>query len=294
MKFQCEACERLVPLEVFRVEAGVLVVKCDRCGAESRARMASSVAVGASSLSGEGASGTPGSPPREPPVAAVPGSPPAAAVLGSPPVAAMPGPPPAAAVPGSSPVAAMPGPLPAPPRASSPSLRVVRGREASVPLSGEALFEPPPGHCPKCVAPRREDAEACAQCGLVYVNFNADEHRPSDVLADAWQALAAQWDDWDAHDRLMTLAMGRGELAMLGRLYRLRLARAPDDVMAQRGRDELVRRATLVVPATSEVASGSSVSQKRVKAIGVTVLLLVMLVMAVLMFQNLRALMAGP
>ena len=261
MKFQCEACERLVPLEVFRVEAGVLVVKCDRCGAENRARMASSFALGASSLGGEASGPGQGS---------APGGPPPAESLAS---------------------ASAPLPL----RASSPSLRVVRGRAADVPLSGEALFEAPPGACPKCVAPRREDTESCAQCGLVYVNFTPDEHRPSEMLAEAWQSLVAEhWDDWEAHDRLMTLAMGRGELAMLGRLYRLRLARAPDDAMAQRGRDELVRRATLVVPATAEVSSSSSDIQKRVKAVALGVLFLVMLVLSVLVFQHLRALMSAP
>ncbi|MFP2913261.1 hypothetical protein ACLESD_51305, partial [Pyxidicoccus sp. 3LFB2] len=162
------------------------------------------------------------------------------------------------------------------------------------PPSGEALFEPPPGFCPKCVAVRREGTESCAQCGLVYVNFIPDEHRPSEVLAEAWQGLAGHWDDWEAHDRLMTLAMGRGELAMLGRLYRLWLARAPDDAMAKRGRDEVVRRATLVVPSASDAVAASSASQKRMKTVGVVVLFLVMLVMAVVVFQNLSALMAGP
>jgi hypothetical protein len=263
MKFQCEACERLVPLEVFRVDAGVLVVKCDRCGAESRARVpaAPSVAVGSASPQRDGAGAS---------VAATPHA--------SPPEPSL-----AAAVP------------PPPARASSPALRVVRP-EAGTPvalLSDEALFEPPPGHCPKCVAVRREDTESCAQCGLVYVNFIGDEHHPSRVLADAWRALMERWEDEEAHDRLMTLALGRGELAMLGRLYRLRLARVPDDAMARRGRDELVRRATLVVPATAEPA-GTTVAQKRVKAVAVGVMFLVVLVMAVFVFQNLRALMAGP
>jgi hypothetical protein len=256
MKFQCEACERLVPLEVFRVEAGVLVVKCDRCGAESRARAsaASSVAVGTASLPREGAPPAPGSP---------------------------------------SPEAASPSAPPPPLRASSPALRVVRGASPGAAPSGDALFEPPPGFCPKCIAVRREGAESCAQCGLVYVNFLPDEHRPSGVLADAWRALAERWEDWEAHDRLMTLAMGRGELATLGRLYRLWLARVPEDPMAQRGRDEVVRRATLVVPGPAE-AAGPSAGSQRLKMVGVGVLLLVVLVLAVLVFQNLRALMAGP
>lgn len=257
MKFQCEACERLVPLEVFRVEAGALVVRCDRCGAESRAlAAASSVSMGSASLSREGG-GPASSAPR----------PESAAALSQPPL---------------------------PPRASSPALRVVRGAGAGAVPSGEALFEPPPGYCPKCVAVRPEDAESCAQCGLVYVNFLPDEHRPSGVLADAWRGVAERWEDWEAHDRLMTLAMGRGELAMLGRLYRLWLARVPEDALARRGRDEVVRRATLVVPSASDASSTSDATQKRVKTVGLVVLFLVVLVLAAVVFQNLRELMATP
>ncbi|MFP2930287.1 zinc ribbon domain-containing protein, partial [Pyxidicoccus sp. 3LG] len=163
----------------------------------------------------------------------------------------------------------------------------------TAPLSAATLFEPPPGFCPKCVAPRREGAESCGQCGLVYVNFIADEHRPSEALAGGWRALAERWEDWEAHDRLMTLALGRGELAMLGRLYRLRLAWAPDDPVAKRGLEEVVRRATLVVPSTPE-SSEQSLAQKRLKTVGVAVLFLVVLVLAVFILQNLRELMAGP
>ncbi|MFP2964189.1 hypothetical protein ACLEPN_42380, partial [Myxococcus sp. 1LA] len=36
MKFLCDACERLVPLETFRTESGGLVVTCGRCGVDSR------------------------------------------------------------------------------------------------------------------------------------------------------------------------------------------------------------------------------------------------------------------
>lgn len=258
MKFQCEACERLVPLEVFRVEAGVLVVKCDRCGAESRARASTSASTSAAVV----AAAAP--PAREAPVTgAAPPEPTAA-------------PPPAA-------------------RSSSPALRVVRAPEApaGVAPSDEALFEAPPGYCPKCVAVRREGAVSCAQCGLVYVNFVADEHRPSGVLVDAWRGLAARWEDAEAHDRLLTLAMARGELAMVGRLYRLRLARVPDDALARRGRDEVVRRATLAVPTQAE-PSGPSAGQKRLKTVLAGVMFLVVVVLAALVFQNLRSLMGGP
>ena len=36
MKYYCEACERLVPPATFRIEDGLLVVKCSRCKVETR------------------------------------------------------------------------------------------------------------------------------------------------------------------------------------------------------------------------------------------------------------------
>jgi len=242
MKFLCDACERLVPLETFRTEASGLVVTCGRCGAESRAVLSVAVPVPAVAPSAE--------------------------------------PPPLAAA------------IPAP-RSASPALHVVRAEVGQpAPLTDEALFEPPPGVCPKCVAPRREEALACSQCGLVYVNYLPESQPLSDVLADAWRNLAARWEDWDAHDRVMTLAVGRGELAMAGRLYRIRLARAPHDSFALRGRDEVVRRATLVVPSAAE-QTGTPSALQRLKTVAVGVGFIVVLVLAVLVFQHMRALMVG-
>jgi rubredoxin len=255
MKFQCDACERLAPLEVFRVEAGALVVTCGRCGAESRAQasLSTSVAMGGAASPREGTA-APGVPPQD-----------------------------AAAVP----------PLPA--RASSPALRVVRGADTPARPSthDEELFEPPPGFCPKCVAARREGAMACAQCGLVYDNYRADEQRPSQAVAEAWRELAARWEDPTAHERMVTLALSHGDLAAVGRLYRIRLARAPEDALARRGRDEVVNRAAMVVPLASE-RSGPGASLKRMKGVVAGVMFLVMLVLAVLVFSQLRTMMDGP
>lgn len=250
MKFQCDACERLVPLETYRTEAGGLVVTCGRCGADSRV----------------------GPPATTAPRTEVP----AVLAAGAAPAPLVPVAPPSDSWSASAPV--------------TPALRVVRSESA--PLTDDALFEPPPGVCPKCVAPRREEALSCPQCGLVYVNYQPEEHPLSDVLADAWRKLAARWEDWDAHDRLMTLAVGRGELAMVGRLYRIRLARAPDDAVARRGRDEVVRRATLVVPSSVEPAGAPNVF-RRLKTVAVGVGFIVVLVLAVLVFQHLRTLSAG-
>jgi hypothetical protein len=137
---------------------------------------------------------------------------------------------------------------PPPPRASMPALKVVslrpsgeQVREAAELARSEDPFAVPPGFCPKCIAVRREDEPACASCGLIYACFVPAEHRASEPLRQAWLAVLSRWDDRDAHDRLLSLAMGRGELAQAGRLYRIRLAQAPEDLYAQRGRDEVVR-----------------------------------------------------
>ncbi len=330
MKFLCDACERLVTLETFRTEAGGLVVTCGRCGAEGRVGPSVAGASPRAERTSESV-GTP--PRDEGPGSQRPSVPAPGGLGTSPSSAATserfdssrpadfasgtrggawsadaahggsPGSQRSASDVSSTPHASAPGAFAAPsspfgaastaPRAGAPSLRVVRGEAGQpLPLTDEVLFEPPEGACPKCVAPRREEALACPQCGLVYVNHVPESHAPSDILADAWRTLATRWEDWDAHDRLMTLAVGRGELAMVGRLYRIRLARAPGDTAAQRGRDEVVRRATLVVPSSSDLG-GSSQVLDRVKKVAIGVGFVVVLVLAMLVFQHLRTMMAG-
>ncbi|NOK15113.1 hypothetical protein [Corallococcus exercitus] len=255
MKYQCEGCERLVPVESFRIEDGQLAVTCRVCGAKTLAGpSASPVApMAAQEVSREDAPG-----PRGGDGAAV----------------ALP-----------APEAFVP---PAPARASVTALRVVRSEAASVvaPDFDGDPFQAPPGHCPKCVAPMRDDAGACAQCGLVYANFIPDEHQPSGLLATEWHALMGTWHDWDAHDRLLSQAMVRGELAMVGRLYRLRLARAPNDAQALRGREEVVRRVTSAAPLASD--GPSPVLARKVKNTVMGAVLVVSLVLVLVLFQMLR------
>ncbi|MCY1031993.1 hypothetical protein OV207_11040 [Corallococcus sp. BB11-1] len=257
MKYQCEGCERLVPVESFQVEGGQLSVTCRACGART--------------LAGPSLAPSPAAPPDAP-------RPEDAKVRGG-------GEGVAVALPAQAPFASAP---PAPPRPNATALRVVR---SDAPPAVSAIpdgdpFQAPPGHCPKCVAPLREDEGACAQCGLVYANFIPEEHQPSEVLATQWHALLRTWSDWDAHDRLLTTAMGRGELAMVGRLYRLRLARTPDDALALRGRDEVVRRVTSVVPLAADGPSPDL--GRKVKNIVMGAVLLVALVLVLVLSQMMR------
>lgn len=181
---------------------------------------------------------------------------------------------------------------PPPPRASAPALKVVtlrpsgeQVREAAELARSEDPFAVPEGFCPKCIAVRREGADSCDACGLVYSNFVAAEHRPSEPLRQAWLSVLSRWDDRDAHDRLLSLALQRGELAQAGRLYRIRLAQAPDDLYAQRGRDEVVRMG-LAAASTSMQRARPTGMGKKVKAVAVVFFLALLALVGFLFFQQ--------
>lgn len=240
MRYLCDSCERLAPPAAFRVEMGVLVMTCARCGQESRAR------------------------PEEALVAAVAQS-----------------------------QAEASHPAPAPRSNTAPALKVVtlrpseeRVREAAALARSEDPFAVPDGFCPKCISARKEGVEACAACGLVYAIFDPSEQRVSEPLRAAWLSVLERWDDRDAHDRLLSLAVGQGELAAAGRLYRIRLAQAPDDVYAQRGRDEVLRLATASQAAFKPTAPTPGNTRAQVVA-GILLFLLVM-AMAFFIFRQFR------
>ncbi len=191
-------------------------------------------------------------------------------------------------------------PPPPPPRASVPSLKVVtlrpsgeQVREAAELARSEDPFAVPEGFCPKCIAVRRDDAPACAACGLIFANFVPAEHRPSEPLRQAWLGVLSHWDDRDAHDNLLSLAMGRGELAQAGRLYRIRLAQAPDDLYAQRGRDEVVRLglASASASLTPKARTGMG---KRMQLVAAVFFFLLLMVAGFFLFQQMQASLLTP
>lgn len=244
MRYLCDSCERLAPPAAFRVEMGVLVITCARCGQESRARPEDAL-VAAVAQSQEEAS----------------------------------------------------QPAPALRSNAAPALKVVtlrpseeQVREAAELARSADPFAVPEGFCPKCISVRKEGVESCAACGLVYAYFDAGEQRVSEPLRAAWLSVLERWDDRDAHDRLLSLAVGQGELAAAGRLYRIRLAQAPEDVYAQRGRDEVLRLAT----ASQAVFKPSAppVNSRIQVVVGVVLFLLVM-AMAFFLFRQFRLSLGG-
>ncbi len=62
----------------------------------------------------------------------------------------------------------------------------------------------------------------------------------------AWDAVRARWDDPLAHREYLSRIPDLAGLARAGARYRAVLAERPDDSVAAAGRDEVVRRATLV------------------------------------------------
>ena len=351
MKYYCEACERLVPPATFRIEDGLLVVKCSRCKVETRTGPDSdaepTAAVAPKSKSKSKTSDSPlimladaeaepdpieNEPTRRVSVPAeilaaidaeeakgarkkkesttVEAVPVVSAKFPAPERTKTPAPMPvitrplvqeqpvATKAPAPEPVAAKaPAPEPVASRASASRmvmseaaaanlvvLRIseVKARTASeaTPLAIEAPparpsttqlrvveppaptpapvaassgaagsaeidpFMPPPGYCPKCIGVRKDGAVVCPYCGLEYARYRGEDFEPSPALYSTWQGVHQLWSSKSAHDKVLALASERGELALLGRLYRIRQAWFPEDEVARRGREEVLRLAS--------------------------------------------------
>ncbi|MBX5482671.1 MAG: hypothetical protein IRZ16_12655 [Myxococcaceae bacterium] len=205
MKFLCASCERQAAASSFRVEGDRLWLTCAHCGAEGTLELA-------------GNSTPEPRPSASPPAPAAPSAPP------------------------SKPPAD-------PPANSAARVIPLRAVEDAVQLAAEAAasddpFAVPADRCPKCIGVRRPESETCPHCGLTFVNFRPEEVLPSAEVAEAFRTALAAWDDESRHEALVRLARERGELAAVGRLYRIRSVVAPMDPIAQRGREEILRRAT--------------------------------------------------
>jgi hypothetical protein len=143
-----------------------------------------------------------------------------------------------------APVAGLARPPVAKPAAASPAL-------APSGLAIEPRFEPPEGFCRKCVAPRAAGSKSCPSCGLVFANAPSFRLEPSVALMAAFRALAARWGEAKEHVRFLHQAQAGGELAMAGRLYRIRLAQAPTDAVARASLEATVKMASAPVNVAS-------------------------------------------
>lgn len=179
MKGRCSACGQPVEVVDFRLEEGLVVVRCAACGKEQRLSLSSAEAPGAQ-------------PSRAPPPPSEP--------------------------------------------AATPAVRSI-----------DPAVDPPPGFCPKCVAPRTPGATSCPACGLAFANFQPSDHQPPETVLEAWKALAARWGADDEHTRFLQVAGSADALAAAGRLYRIRLAAAPGDALARAGVEATLKMASAPV-----------------------------------------------
>src|SRR6266545_4077762 len=76
------------------------------------------------------------------------------------------------------------------------------------------------------------------------------EARPGEEAA--WAEVAARWDDEEAHREYLSRLCDLEALSEAGRRYKAALDVRPDDPVARRWRDEVVRRATAVARALAE------------------------------------------
>ncbi|MGQ0504258.1 MAG: hypothetical protein ACT4TC_02985 [Myxococcaceae bacterium] len=261
MKYLCDNCERLVELVDYELHSGALNARCDKCGATSRAasRNVAAASGGAIPCTPSAPSGAPANEASRDPSAIGGG------VARSGTFRVM-----TSADSGRS-IAT--GELPA-------NVMPLRSGDVQSELLG-----PPEGFCPKCIAPRAGDSTACPQCGLVYANFQPEEVSPSPELSTGWSTLSQQWDDTTRHDAFVALAMKLGELATAGRLYRIRVARTPTDLLAQRGRDEVVRLALLPSLRAPDAIAPDTV--KKAKLIAILIFFGVSFLCLLLLFRQL-------
>lgn len=222
MKVLCPACERLLALERFALEGGVLVVTCARCGVATRVEAQGAEASPLSAVAGAPATDSTD----------------AAAVVRS----AMPTGAPTLSAPRVS-LASTPG-------ASNVVVLRTAGHEAvqkAAAAADEGPFTVPDGVCPRCLATRPADRESCAHCGIDFARFEEASVLPPAWLREAWVELLRDWGDEKLHAQLRRKAQQADALPSIGRLYRIRQAWVPEDPVAEEGRADILRLAAMSI-----------------------------------------------
>lgn len=93
------------------------------------------------------------------------------------------------------------------------------------------------------MAAEPESPRAPSPAPLLFVAPPAAPDPAELAEAAAWGAVLAAWEDEAAHRAYLARALDLDGLARAGRRYRAVLAERPDDAIAARFRDEVVRRA---------------------------------------------------
>lgn len=127
---------------------------------------------------------------------------------------------------------------------------------AGAPALPVAAADDPPDDaalCPKCGAPRRAGAAACASCGLavdrIAAYTDARDAAVPEAVRGAWARATEAWDDAGRHDQLLRLVATHSCYAWAANRYRTRRG----DGVAERQLERLRRaaEATLLASATA-------------------------------------------
>ena len=92
--------------------------------------------------------------------------------------------------------------------------------------------------CPKCQSVNRVSASDCEVCGVDFKKIEMLQkdghhfHKISRTLHDQWQYVLSHYDDMTAHQKFLTLCLGKGHLTLGARSYQKVLQVLPADETA--------------------------------------------------------------
>jgi hypothetical protein len=145
---------------------------------------------------------------------------------------------------------------------------------AVAPTGGEA--------CPKCGAARRAQETSCPSCGLATARMGAyalerDAGVP-EVVKAAWARVLEAWDELPRHDALFSLAAAHTAYAWIGGRYREQVRARPDDPIAEKQIDRLLRasEATLRATATTRKEPAAASYKGTLAILGVLVIVIML------------------
>ncbi len=118
-----------------------------------------------------------------------------------------------------------------------------------------------------------------------------EEFHGSPALHSTWLGVLELWESKGAHDKVLALASERGELAILGRFYRIRLAHFPEDAQAKRGREEVLR---LAAAGSGLMPSSPPDKRAKMKVAMQGLLVFALVVVAMFIVYKARGVFLGP
>jgi Zn ribbon nucleic-acid-binding protein len=136
----------------------------------------------------------------------------------------------------------------------------------------------PSTHCPKCVA-QRHGGTTCHACGLDFSRAEEGQFQPSDELRDAWRQVVEHWTTPSHHEQIRGQAQETGALPALARLYRIVLAREPNEPIAMRALAALTSQAQ--IPLLLGKANTEVQNTQRIKLVWALLLFAASIAMAV-------------